>query len=264
MSIQSTFTSIQQMKGISLEELSSVSLMNRIDTKFITTYPVLQRILQDAQQADYRVCEIDNKRLLGYYSVYYDTPHLHMYTEHRNKKMNRQKVRVRTYLTGGHTFLEIKNKTNKGRTKKKRMAIPKEITMHIMDHNSTHDFIHKNTKWGKHPLLPEVTTEFNRITLVNPELSERITIDVQFRAHNFQHLKDIHIDNLAIIELKQDGKKHSTMRQILLQNRVFPYKISKYCMAVSLTDPNARVGRFRKKLKYIEKLTLQDNTSIEH
>jgi hypothetical protein len=45
------------------------------------------------------------------------------------------------------------------------------------------------------------------------------------------------------------------MRQILLRHRVFPYRISKYCVAVTLTDPQARPGRFIEKVRHIEKLT---------
>ena len=43
------------------------------------------------------------------------------------------------------------------------------------------------------------------------------------------------------------------MRAILLDRRVKPVRISKYCIAVTLTDPSARSGRFKVKVRTIEK-----------
>ena len=54
---------ITAFRPITLEEMSGVKLMNRIDTKFITTRPILQRLLTMAQ-ADYMLQEIDGERNL--------------------------------------------------------------------------------------------------------------------------------------------------------------------------------------------------------
>ena len=43
------------------------------------------------------------------------------------------------------------------------------------------------------------------------------------------------------------------MKGILLDNRVKPAKVSKYCVAVTLTDSTARSGRFKEKIRMIEK-----------
>lgn len=252
---ESDFPAIQSMEGISLEELSSLSLMNRIDTKYITTHSVIKKILANAYSNGYRVCEVHNKRLQPYYSVYYDTHMLNMYTDHRNKKLTRQKVRVRTYLTSNQTFLEIKNKTNKGRTKKKRIPVKYSTNESIFQTADYCDFLTKHSTYSPNQLHPEATTQFSRFTLVNAEYSERITIDINLQFHNFRTQKNIHMEDLVIIELKQDGRKPSKMRNILLEHRVFPYKISKYCLAVTLTEPTVRKGRFLQKIRHIEKLT---------
>ena len=126
---ETDFEAIGRMDAVSLEEMSSVSLMNRIDTKFVTDVGRLRNVLEDALEAGYRVCEISGQRLMSYASVYYDTPDLKMYTAHRNGKKTRQKVRVRTYLIDNESFLEIKRKNNRGRTKKKRIGIPNDKVM---------------------------------------------------------------------------------------------------------------------------------------
>ena len=53
---------------ISLEQMSSVKLMNRTDTKFVTTQQRLQQLLTMALK-DYYIQEIDGQRNLEYDST---------------------------------------------------------------------------------------------------------------------------------------------------------------------------------------------------
>ena len=57
----------------------------------------------------------------------------------------------------------------------------------------------------------------------------------------------------VVIELKQDGRARSEMKSILLKHRVKPVKVSKYCIGITLTNPDARPGRFKEKVRKIEK-----------
>ena len=245
---------LADMPPVSLEEMSAVSLMNRTDTKFVTTADKLALLLADAEHEGYRVLEIEGMRLLGYESVYYDTDNLEMFTAHRNRKLFRKKVRVRTYKSSGLTFLEIKRKNNHGRTKKKRITIPQDNILEFTKAPGAEDFICRHTQWKPEILTPETTTDFDRITIVNQELTERITIDLNLRFYNFRSQKTADLAKLAIIEVKQDGLKRSVFKDILLKYRIFPFRLSKYCIAVSLTDPSARIGRFKEKIRHIEKL----------
>ena len=114
---------VSHFDSISLSEMGGVKLMNRIDTKYVVPQILLPSIL-DAARSDYYVQEIDNKRVATYDTMYYDTPTLDMYLRHHNRQLVRQKIRVRHYLDTEQTFLEIKRKNNKGRTKKKRIVVP--------------------------------------------------------------------------------------------------------------------------------------------
>lgn len=252
---EKNFDVVGKMEAVSLEEMSAVSLMNRVDTKYLTTAAKLGLVLEDAYRAGYRICEIEGQRRLSYASVYYDTPDLQMFTAHRNGKKTRQKVRVRTYLVDGQTFLEIKRKNNRGRTKKKRIRIPSDSVMGFAAMPEASDFLRKQSWWGPDDISPETTTDFSRFTLVNPSMTERITMDMDVRFRNFRSGREASLEDLVIIEIKQDGRMESQMRKILLDHRIFPYRMSKYCMAVTLTDPQARPGRFIEKVRYIEKLT---------
>ena len=110
---------------ISLDEMSGIKLMNRTDTKFVTSASRLRELLVLAHD-DYRVQEIDGKRIARYYTAYFDTPDNNMYIVHQNGHVGRQKLRIRSYVDSGLNFLEVKTKNNHGRTKKKRVDMVDE------------------------------------------------------------------------------------------------------------------------------------------
>ena len=112
---------LERFRSIGLDEMDGIRLMNRVDTKFVTTDAMLEEILLRAE-SEYRVLEIDGIRMSAYDTLYYDTADLEMYMAHHNRRLRRYKVRTRTYLNSGESFLEIKRKNNRGRTKKKRYA----------------------------------------------------------------------------------------------------------------------------------------------
>ena len=86
--------------SISLEEMKGIRLMNRIDTKFVTTLPVLEELLRRAQP-EYYVQETGGRRIMHYNTLYFDTASHDMYIMHQNGKKNRQKIRVRSYSDSG-------------------------------------------------------------------------------------------------------------------------------------------------------------------
>ena len=98
--------------------------MNMVDTKYVTAERMLALVLDRAEADGYRVLVTQTGRMCPYSTPYYDTPDLAMYTAHLNGVLRRRKVRTRTYLSSGQTFLEVKRKDNHGRTRKKRMEIP--------------------------------------------------------------------------------------------------------------------------------------------
>ena len=89
---------------ITLEQMSGVKLMNRTDTKFVTTLERLRLLLQMAQ-GDYYIQEIDGERNMEYDTTYFDTTAFDMYRQHQYGHTNRQKIRFRTYATGNSASL---------------------------------------------------------------------------------------------------------------------------------------------------------------
>ena len=71
------------------------------------------------------------------------------------------------------------------------------------------------------------------------------------------------MDSLVIMELKQDGRARSLLKEVLFDLRIKPYKISKYCIGTAMTRPDVKQNRFKKKLRKINKLkTLNSQLSI--
>ena len=252
-------SAISKFAPISLSEMESVKLMNRIDTKYAVSLHVLPAILQ-AAQTDYYAQEIEGQRIATYDTMYYDTDTLDMYIRHHDRQLVRQKIRVRQYVDSHLTFLEIKRKNNKGRTKKKRIAVPGfDINADTYGESkrelwSVEDFIAAKSRYVWSELSPHLRTQFHRITLVNKAKTERLTIDMDLVWDNVVSGESKSFSDLVIIELKRDGNVPSPMTKIMLDLRIHPLKISKYCIGTALTTPKIKKNRFKSKIRKIEKL----------
>lgn len=251
---QKTLESVlDTISPILLGEMDSIKLMNRIDTKYLTTEQTLVRILQDAGRQGYRALETEGTKISSYDSLYYDTPELRMFLDHHNRRLVRQKVRTRTYVGSGQSFLEIKLKNNHGRTHKKRTAIVPEAFKDFHLDAAATALLAQYSAIPQGCLSPVLETVFRRITLVNAAKTERLTIDTALCLINHRTGAEVSLQDAVIIELKQDGRAASEMKEILLAHRVKPVRVSKYCIGITLTDPSAKSNRFKEKVRQIEK-----------
>ena len=203
---------------ISLEQMSEVKLMNRIDRKFVTTTDRLYQLLQMARQ-DYYIQEIDGERNPEYDTTYFDTVAFDMYNQHQWNHANRQKIRFRTYCISGLQFMEVKTKNNHGRTKKKRMEVS---DMNVCE-SGKRTFLSKHLRYQADTLQPVLNNHFHRITLVNKAKTERLTIDSALCFHNLVSGKDKDMGNLVVIELKRDGLCYSPVLEMLHQLHIHPH-----------------------------------------
>lgn len=254
---------------ITLDEMSGIRLMNRTDTKFVTTTSKLYKLLEMAAQA-YRVQEIDGRRMASYYTMYFDTESHAMYLAHHNGRKNRQKLRIRSYVDSGLNFLEVKTKNNHGRTKKKRVEMenfdPRSPRYDISFADQTEVspdygvFLNHYLRYRPETLVEHLENRFDRITLVNKKKTERLTIDTNLRFHNVLTGKKMSMDGLAIIELKRDGLAESPILEMLRQLRIQPMGFSKYCMGTALTNDSMKRNRFKPRLMMIERMRRLETT----
>lgn len=248
----------QQMERISLEQMRSVKLMNRIDTKYVASEEGAMQLLAEAAKCGYRVQVHGGVIAARYDTRYFDTELRDMYIAHHNRQLTRQKIRTRHYEDGSATYLEVKNKNNRGRTKKKRIEIPIENLMDFAGNSESLSFIEPLARYNIKSLSPAIATRFVRITIVNPELTERITIDLDLEFTDLRSGRVGKIDGMAIIEIKQDGNIRSKAKEILNRLRVKPMRVSKYCLGTALTVKDIKKNRMKEKIRRIEQRIKQN------
>ena len=239
---------VQQFTPISLKEMDGVELMNRTDTKFVVSLDDLLSIL-DEVKTTYRILEVNDIRFSHYETLYYDTEDFLFYTRHHNGKKNRWKIRKRSYIDSDLSFLELKFKTNRGRTQKQRTGIP-EIGMEL--NGDEEKFIGRKAGIDFH-LFPQVKNNFTRVTLVEPSLPERITIDLQL---SFEWNKiSRELKQIVIVEVKQENRNRlSPFVQALKKRHVREESISKYCLGVAMLVPFVKKNNLKEKLIKVNKL----------
>ncbi len=232
---------------ISLEEMKGVKLMNRTDTKYvcpISKFLILLRLIKDK----YKVQSISGQMLMPYYTRYYDTLEHEMYCFHLHGKSNRKKIRVRRYVHSGVEFLEIKRKNNKGRTDKKRISTEGLIE------NDRDNFILNYSGYEMTQLSPQIENNFTRLTFVNANMTERVTVDFSLHFHNIVSGERKHLDKIAIIELKRDSRIASDLQPMLRMLRIKPSGFSKYCIGMAMTNSTLPANRFKERIRMINKI----------
>lgn len=242
---------------ISLMEMDGVSLLNRQDTKTVLPVSRLSAIMHKLSKT-YRVLEINGHRISEYHSLYYDTEDWESYYEHHNQRKNRYKIRYRNYVDSNLNFFEIKHKTNKNRTIKTRIktdAIKNQLGL------QESSLLIDNTPLNPFEFKPTIWVNYRRITLVSNNDAERVTIDfdVQFERYNTDNTP-ISSPELAIIEIKQERfNRKSIALRTLHQERIFPIRLSKYCLGVmSCCNGEIKRNGFKNKLFRIAKITNND------
>lgn len=241
---------LSKYRKVSLEEISAVRLMDRIDVKFVVPVQMLPQLLEKAQPY-YNVQEIAMKRISAYETMYLDTPDCYFYHSHLNGKLNRCKVRFRKYKDTKQSFLEVKQKSNKGRTSKVRVE---HLSPGFVICNDDVNFLHNiNQLQYSSNLNPVLLNNFFRVTLVNNSFTERLTIDFGLNFRNPDNRSEINLPNLGIIEIKQDRFSISPMRELLANYRIKKTGISKYCLGMTLVNHNLKSNRYKRKIHQLNK-----------
>lgn len=232
---------LSRLTPVSLSEIDSVSLMNRIDTKYVASDELLPSLLAMLRDT-YKVLEVEGLRRSPYESLYFDTERRDCYLDHHNGRASRLKFRQRRYMSSGITFFEVKRK-NHGRTDKKRVPIP-SIEQQLND--ASRELLDR-TKSKYTQLRPQIWTNFSRITLVGIDIAERVTIDTNLQFSD--DLREQPLEGVAIIEVKQERNlRGSPIRQCLRTLGVRPMRFSKYCIGSAMLDPKLKRNRFKRKL----------------
>lgn len=243
---------IGKFDPISLEQMDSVKLMRRTDTKFVFNLEELPNLLKKARE-NYLMVEIKDKREQIYKTTYYDTEDYSMYNLHHNGKLNRHKVRIRKYVYTKQKFIEVKRKTNRGETIKNRITHIDKV--HAINPESTNDFLKRYTPYNSNILVPKLDNKFIRLTLVNKDFSERITLDYKIRFTDLKYNLTTKTEGICICEIKKGrDNKNSPFINYLRDMRIQSMGFSKYCMGIALLNPEVKNNNFKQRIRAIIKV----------
>ena len=228
--------------------MDSVKLMDRTDTKFIFNIDNLPAVLNEAKNY-YKILNVEGNRISRYKTLYFDTENFDLYNKHHSGKLNRYKIRHRTYVESNLGFLEVKFKSNKGRTLKTRI---KEIGVPEINKGKAFEFLKRILPFSPLDLLPKIWINYSRITLVNKISAERLTLDLNLEFERDEK-KQI-LSKLVIAEVKQDSKVASPFISIMRAKHIRQGSISKYCFGVASSFNEVKKNNFKQKLSNVNKI----------
>jgi len=242
---------IRELDAISLSEIEDkkVQLFTRIESKHLMTIGQCKELVQRISDS-YRVLEIRSVRIGRYETMYFDDDSFRTYIQHHNGKGNRYKLRLRYYKSSDETYLEVKKKSNKGSTEKRRMKTRWAQTGFLPEQER---FLRTTFPYDFQEYRPVLRTEYDRFTLVSNEFPERITFDTDISFKNFQ--RGVSYPEFVIGEIKHDksvknSPAQSAVRTMGIKEKAF----SKYCTGVALLYDRLKHNRFKPNLLILARL----------
>lgn len=239
-----------RFRPISLDEMDSVKLMNRIDRKYVIRIEDLPEILASLSN-DYRILTVEGARLNAYRTVYFDTEDFELYGQHVTKRKNRIKVRQREYVESNHKFLEVKRKTNGGRTVKTREEIETFTEMRLSADRRWF-YMQLDGSWKR--LEAKLWNNFTRITLVSLKDQERVTIDLSVTVST--PAGSVRFDEIAVVEVKTgDSGQNSLFAKKMKAYHYRTQSFSKYAVGVATLVNGVKKNAMKPIMLQLKKLT---------
>jgi hypothetical protein len=244
-------TGVSGFPAISLDEVQQADLMQRKDRKYLFGFSLVPDLLQDVA-GHYRILEIDGRRIQNYQTFYYDTPGLTMYHLHHSGRVNRHKIRFRKYGTSEEMYFEVKKKDARGVTIKNRMQTESREALIL---SREEEFLSVFTPYDDVQMIPVLENSFDRITLVSPEQSERITLDYHLWFSSPLNHETLEVPGISIAEIKfSDHLSGSLFNGALRHAHVIPSRFSKYCIGMAMLNPALKQNLFKDKVRRVRKI----------
>jgi len=243
---------------VSLDTLNErAMLLNRVDKKYIFPLTSLTGVLEKCRNA-YSVLRVNATCITGYRTHYFDTPDLRFYFHHHHGRGNRFKIRKRMYEGSGQAFLEIKFRTNKGRTDKKRLPITSGDG--LLDSAAEQDFIRQWAGLKTIELRETVQGYFRRITLLHRNKTEKVTFDLcpEFKSESGH----AGFGQLVIAEVKSERGNNLHFPGIMHQSHMHEGSLSKYCLGLIALDETLKHNNFKPVYRRIRQINQYGDNRI--
>lgn len=221
---------------VSLDELvAEAAMMTRVDRKYLVPTDRLPEVLDGTARA--RVLTVDGRRTFGYRSDYLDTCDLASFHAAGRGRRRRWKIRGRTYLDSGSTWLEVKTRGPRGTTVKARLPHP-PVTAGLTAEGAAFvatALTEADIALDPADLHPVLVTSYRRSTLLLPDEGRgaaRATIDTDLAWASPGGHERLGRGALAVVETK-GGAAPSTLDRTLWRLGHRPARMSKYGTGLS-------------------------------
>ncbi len=247
---------------IGLAELEqSAALLTRVDRKYVVPLDTLVPLLTGLANSA-RVLEIDGARGFDYSSLYFDTAERVSYLLAARNRRHRFKVRRRTYLATGTSYLEVKFRGPRSTTIKERVpdADGPEHAAPVRCGEFVDGALLRSGVDGVtgRDLRPVLRTGYRRCTLYLPEGNSRVTVDTGL-TWSLPQGPELELPGLAIVETKSPAAASAADRLLwALGHR--PARISKYCTGLAAFDADLPSNKWHPVLRRLS-VTQADGTA---
>lgn len=257
---------VSELAAISLPELlAQAELMTRVDRKYLLPAAVAHAALCAVRELApaSRVLEIAGSRQFAYDSVYFDSADRLSYRLTAQRRRRRFKLRTRSYLDTGGTFLEVKTKSGRGMTVKHRIPYEPENRAQLTPAGA--EFVRAELPpvqaqlggdAGSRALvasmLPVLVSRYSRMTLLLSDGS-RATVDTELAWQNrtAQGYRRFIAQDAVILETKSAGST-SVLDRWLWRRGYRPSGISKFGVGMAVLEPHLPRNKWQRALTFLE------------
>ena len=219
----------------SSELLSRRELLRRTDAKYLLERPALEAWIAELGD-EYAILRAGDQPIATYQNLYFDTPDLRCFHDHRRGRRIRRKVRIRHYPERSLSFLEVKIKRSDVVTDKRRR--PVEYGAESLG-DRERAFLAKHAP--ELDLVPALRIDYRRIALVHLHEEERLTIDLDLVAEYGEQRGAF--GGAVIVELKRPPHSRASTPAVRALARFRERALSKYCAATVRLRPDVRHNR---------------------
>jgi len=237
-------SSLLDLEPVHLDELNAeAALQTRVDRKYVLGLDDAEQVVAALARSALAL-EIDGQRTFGYASLYYDTPDLTSYRLSAHGRRRRFKVRRRTYLDSGQSFVEVKTRGTRGTTVKERTPFDGGVLV-----GAARSFVDDALDRAGvdavrcSDLEPSLHTRYRRSTLYLPATGSRVTVDtgLSWRLPDGERLD---LPGTAVVETKS-GAAASAADRLLWSRGHRPSRISKYATGLAAFRDDLPANRWQ-------------------
>lgn len=226
------------------------ALLTRIDRKYVLTRNEVPPLMSGLDPTT-RVLVVAGARAQSYGTTYFDTPDLRCFRDCAHPRRRRFKVRTRTYVDAGLSFLEVKTRGPRGRTVKERVPLSPGAPTDMIDEGGRAWVDGVLRGIGLPPgvaatLGPSLHGVYVRTTLLLPGGQGRATIDTSL-AWALPDGRSLGRPDLVVIETKS-ASTPSSLDRLLWSAGHRPQRISKYATALAALEADLPDNRWARTL----------------